>query len=127
MAKQSVSGAFQIARQLLDVLADEKPELVPLVAELLPRLNPCRHGSDFAAILWFGKRYSFTVSQGAVVKALWEAWELGIYDVRQETLLLAADSESGRLLDIFRDHDSWGVLIVPGTARGTFRLTEPGK
>lgn len=124
---QSPPNAYALARDLLAALYEECPDLVPTVAAILPRLSPCRHGCDFAAIIWYGKRYAFTVSQGAVVRKLWEAWEQRIGDVRQETLLLAADSESGRLLDIFRDHEAWGTLIVPGTARGTYKLADPEK
>lgn len=118
------SNAHGLARQLLSAVAVERPELLPLCAQILDRLSPCRHSPDFASIVWFGQRHSFTGNQAAIVRLLWEAWRDGTLDVRSETLLSAADSESGRLVDVFKGHAAWSTVIKPGEARGTYRLSE---
>jgi hypothetical protein len=90
--------------------------------QLLRLLGPRRHALDFASVLWDGRAYSFTPTQGAIVRALWEALSNGTPDLRQETLLAAASSDTGRLQELFRNNQAWGVMIVPGATKGTFRL-----
>src|SRR5206468_2309135 len=87
-----------------------------------------RHCPDFRSVYWFGKKYSFTQSQAVVVKMLWEAWENGTPDVGKDTLILRAGCESNRLSDVFSDrkgprhrHHAWGVMIVAGSTKGSFR------
>lgn len=97
--------------------------LLALARELLHLAAPCRHGPGFACCWWYGTYYTFTASQARVVAVLWEAWEHGTPDVRQETLLEAAGSE-GRLAALFQRHPAWGVAIVPGPLKGLFRLED---
>lgn len=111
-----------LAHELLVCLATEQPELVADAANLLRRIQPCRHGPDFACVVWFGTTYQFTATQSHVIKPLWEAWQNGTPDVRHETLLLAAGSEASNLRDVFRDHPAWNTMIV-SKAKGTYRLT----
>jgi hypothetical protein len=85
------------------------------------RLPPTSHSPDYCAVRWHGEAYTFTPTQAAVVRQLWEAWADGSPEVRQETLLEAADSTAGRLRDLFRGHPAWGNLIVPA-AKGMYRL-----
>jgi hypothetical protein len=121
------TSAYQLAGELLALLAAERPELLDLpLAAIRKRLAPCRHGPGFASVLWHGTAYYFSPTQAAVVKQLWAAWRNGTPAVRQETLLLRASSDCQRLVDVFRDHPAWGSLIVPGPAKGTLRLAEPG-
>lgn len=86
---------------------------------------PARHSSDFRSVHWFGTDCTFTGTQAAVVRLLWEAWEDGTPEVSQATLLEAADSSTERLRDLFRDSLAWGTMIVPGAHRGTFQLVAP--
>ena len=120
----STIDPLPLARQLLNAVSD-KPEAYSLIARAVAIMQPCHHGQDFACVRWFGTVHSFTPTQSAVVRILWTAWEEGIPDVRQETLLLAAGSESERIPPIFKDHKAWGTMIAPGLAKGTFRLQEP--
>jgi len=84
------------------------------------------HGDDFRAVVWFDKRYSFTKNQAPAVKLLWEAWESGVLDVGDETLLMAVDHEAprARLSTLFRGHRAWGKMIVQGETKGSHRLRQ---
>lgn len=113
-----------LAAQLAARLLVEAPALAAEFAPFVRKLDPCRHGPDFACVLWWGRSYSFTGTQAAVVRQLWEAWQNGTPDVRQETLLAGAESETRRLGDTFKDHPAWGTLIVGGGAKGCFRLND---
>jgi hypothetical protein len=98
---------------------------LPLPA-LLQRLAPCSHGPDFCTIRWNGQRYTFTATQRAIVRQLWAAWESGNSDMGQEALLAGAESESDSIADLFRGkHPAWGVVIIQGDLKGTYRLAEP--
>lgn len=126
----------KLARELLSRIALEEPDLLPAASRILRVMQPCRHGIDFASVVWFGASYAFTGNQAAVVKLLWRAWENGTPCVRDETLTSAADrdetltaaadrDDGARLGDLFRGHPAWGTMIVPGQMKGTHRLAEP--
>lgn len=100
--------------------------IAELAREMLAAVEPCRHGPDFSSVWWYGTYHTFSGTQAHVVKALWSAWLNGTPDVRQETLLSAAETERDRLAHVFRDHPAWGTMIVPGPLKGLFRLTRPG-
>lgn len=100
-------------------------EIARALRDLIERTLPCRHSVDFASVIWFGTSYAFTGSQARVVALLWRAWLDGVPNLRQETLLDAAGSVSGRLANLFKGHPAWGTMIVPGAAKGTFRLADP--
>jgi hypothetical protein len=89
------------------------------------QLPPARHSSDFRSVHWYGTDYSFSPTQAACVRVLWEAWEDGIPDVGQAAILEAAGSETERLRSLFVSHAAWGVLIVVGAGKGTYRLAQP--
>lgn len=72
-----------------------------------------------------GNTYSFTSTQAACLKRLWEAWVNGTPDISGAALLEAADAQSSRLVDIFRNNLAWRTLIVPGATKGTYRLAVP--
>jgi len=80
------------------------------------------HSSDFQLIIWNGQRYTLSPKQRLVVKRLWEAWERGRPEVEQSALVRAADSEATRLLDLFRNSDAWGTLIVRVGTSTLYRL-----
>ena len=57
------------------------------------------------------------------MEALWNAHQNDTPDVSQEYLLgEVVGSSQERLKDTFKRLDGWQTLIVPGGARGTFRL-----
>jgi len=115
---------YKLACKLAAGLSDE-PELQAKAYQLVHALKPCRHGKDFAVVIWFGQRHPFSPAQGAAVKVLWEAWEDGICDVRQETILDAIGSDTRRLSNLFKDHPAWGTMIVPSKdTKGAYRLAE---
>lgn len=102
----------------------DRRRVLQLLSELMVALRPCRHGPDFASVLWYGVRYTFTAAQARAVAVLWEAWRNGTPDVRQETLLEAAGC-CGRMRSLFQDSPAWGTMIVAGESKGLFRLAEP--
>jgi len=87
-----------------------------------------RHSPDFRSVHWYGTDYSFTAAQASIIALLWKAWETSTPDVGSVTLLKAAGrDEESRLVDIFRDHSSWGSMIVPGQTKASRCLVEPRK
>lgn len=86
-----------------------------------------RHSPDFRSVSWFGTRHSFTPTQAAIVKVLWNAWENDTPDVGHETLLEEAGSESKRLVDVFKGHETYKQLIGQGETKGSYQLIELGK
>ncbi|HPC93325.1 MAG TPA: hypothetical protein PLU87_00150 [Sedimentisphaerales bacterium] len=82
------------------------------------------HSPDFRSVYWYGQTYTFTPSQAACVKVLWESWERKCPDVGDATLLEAAECDTKRLDHLFRDHRAWGAMIVKGRGKGTHRLRE---
>jgi hypothetical protein len=117
-------SAYEVACELAAALATSRPDLLAGFLPILEKLKPCRHGPDFASVRWQGKPYQFSTLQSAAVRILWEAWENGTPDVRQETILTEIGSDANKLSDVFRDNPAWGSMIVPGGFRGTFRLAE---
>lgn len=83
------------------------------------------HSSDFRSVRWHGGEYTFSGPQAACVRILWENWEQGTPDVGGETLIEAIDSNASRVTDLFKRHEAWGTMIVPGRRKGTYRLQEP--
>ena len=59
------------------------------------------------------------------MEKLWEAWEQGTPEMAQQKILGDAGFSSERLVDVFRGHPSWGVLVVRGKTKGAYRLQEP--
>lgn len=92
--------------------------------DLITRLNPRRHSVDFASVFWEGDKYTFTAAQSQVIRLLWEAMDNLTNEVRQETLLEAASSDSDSIKELFRGHPAWSKLIIPGATKGTYRLAE---
>ena len=83
---------------------------------------------DFSCVVWRGERFTFSRKQRLVMAALWRAREEGYDWVSSETLLEAAESDGGRVRNLFARHPAWGTLIVPamdaGGSPGTYRLAE---
>ena len=91
----------------------------------VPSSAKAAHSPDFRSVNWFGTVYEFTPNQAACVKLMWEASENGTPSVGDQTILVAADSNSERLSLVFRDHAAWSTLIVEGQTKGTHRLADP--
>jgi len=100
----------------------QHPITQPLAAGPPPRKASYTHSIDFRAVYWFGVDYSFAPTQAAVVRALWEAWEDGTAELGAATILEAAGSTCDRLPPLFQGHPAWGVMIVRGEGKGTYRL-----
>lgn len=88
-----------------------------------PRQAGNAHTVDFRSVNWDGQFHTFTETQAACVRILWEAWEQGVPEMGQHAVLEAADSDQKRLDAVFAQHPAWGTMIVPGSTRGTFRLS----
>lgn len=84
------------------------------------------HAPDFRQVTRGGRTFELTPAQAAVVRTLFQAREHGTPDVSEAALLEEADSDAGRLRDIFRRSDAWGTLVVRGDGERMFRLAEPG-
>jgi hypothetical protein len=89
------------------------------------RLPPCRHSQDFRSVHWYGQDFTFTATQAACVKVLWESQEQGTPAVGQECILEQAGSEQKRLVDLFKSHPAWGTMIVRAKKKGAYQLAEP--
>lgn len=92
-----------------------------------PADQPARHSLDYRSVHWFGTDFTFTPTQAACIKVLWEAWENKTPEVGQQAILVSAevDSESERLADLFKNHSAWKTMIIPGSTRGAFSLSDP--
>lgn len=101
---------------------------VPLVgSDGSPRSprGPRSASVDFRSVYWYGDSYTFTATQAACVRVLWEALENGTEEIGQALVLTEAGSECDRLSALFTGHPAWGAMIVPGKSRGSFRLQPP--
>ncbi len=83
--------------------------------------------SDFRSVNWYGTQYTFTPTQAACFRVLWESWQRGTPGLGEQTILEEAESQSQRLIYLFKKgrHPAWGTLIIPGDGKGMFRLQEP--
>lgn len=116
---------YDQAKTLMELcIAESDLKALPAIADLAMRHRPDRHSADFTSVLWHGTQYRFTACQGHIVHLLWDAFENGTPDVRQEALLDAAGSESANIIHLFKDHPAWGALIT-SRSKGTYRLRSP--
>ncbi len=98
-------------------------------AEPVERPDPWATGPEpkftagFRRVYWPGAGdFRLSPKQADVVERLWEAYEEGTWEVHGNDLLRAADSDGTRIGDLFKRFGAWGKLIVPGEARGSYRL-----
>jgi len=84
--------------------------------------------ADYRSVKWFGTSYTFTKSQAACVKLLWEAWKADTPELNGLTVVADAKVDQCRLVDVFKSkgkmHPAWGTMIVPGGTKGTYRLND---
>lgn len=97
-----------------------RPEPAPTAAMPTPT-----HSPDYRSVDWYGDAYTFTTTQAACVKVLWEAWQSGALAMGAQAILTEAGSEGNRLDQLFRGHHAWGTMIVRGETPGTFMLKSP--
>jgi hypothetical protein len=80
----------------------------------------CRHGPDYRDCTWNGVRYTFSATQAACIKVLWEASDNGTPEVGESTVLEMAGSTASKLRDVFKSgktlHLAWGNMVLPGEA-----------
>jgi hypothetical protein len=108
-------------------IARQEKQQTPDPGAASDQLLPARHSKDFRSVHWYGCDYSFSPTQAACVKVLWEAWENGTPELGQATILEhpEVEAESERLIDVFKGHPAWGKMIVKGRTAGAYRLAEP--
>jgi hypothetical protein len=130
IASRLESASKNVSKALghdMDLLRKYDEGLFTLKARKLGGDDPqFRHSEDFRSVYWFGSDHTFTPTQAACVRVLWQAWENGTPEIGQATILEhpAVDSESSRLSDLFKGHPAWKTMIVTGTTAGTYRLAE---
>lgn len=91
-----------------------------------PPANIYNASPDCSCVIYRGQQYTFTRKQRSVIQALLQAREEGYDFLTQEALLELAGSDQLRLRELFRGHQAWGTVIVPGHEcggrLGTYRL-----
>jgi hypothetical protein len=88
---------------------------------------PFKLGRGGRSCVWGARKFFFTDMQGDIVRQLWRAFKNGTQDVSQGALLEKAGSgmDKPNLKKLFKGHEAWGTLIVPGATKGTYRLAGP--
>jgi hypothetical protein len=94
--------------------------------------SPLKYSLDFRFVRWQGQDFTFTATQAACVKILWENWRAGIASTSNATLLAAIESNSARLRDVFKtsgkQHPAWRTLIrQKGKGQYALDLPSPAK
>lgn len=117
---RTVDDALRVVDTALNWIGERRTELL-LSAPGSPEPT-ATHSTDYRSVNWSGTPYTFTKTQAACVKPLWEAWERGTPELDQPTVLMEADASGNRLVDIFRGHPAWRTLIVSGSTKGSYRL-----
>jgi len=77
---------------------------------------------DHRSCRWNDQVFEFSTKQAAVMETLHKNWSNGAPALSKETLLEAAGSDGKDVRDLFRRHEAWRTLIIPGKSRGTWRL-----
>ena len=123
--EENLRKATSLSRMLVDD-ADINPLDQPAGGD--DRTDNTAHAIDFRSVKWYGTEYTFSPTQAACVKILWDHWERGTPTVGEQTILVEVDSSGDRMRDIFKTkqdaHPAWGTMIV-SSGKGGFRLQEP--
>ena len=125
--KPELLGRYQFQWHFKDKrLLKLKEEFLRQSGETLPENGKVTtHSEDFRSVVWFGQSHTFTPTQAACVKILWEAWSNQTPELGQAHILETARSKAQRLQDLFAKHPAWKTMIVRGEKKGTFRLRSP--
>lgn len=100
------------AISLLALITQQYPELREAnLSQIIARLSPARHSSDFRSVRWFGQSYRFTPAQAIIVSQLWGAWLNGTPEMGSAALLEAADMVSDKISELFKNSEAWGKMI----------------
>lgn len=75
--------------------------------------------------LWFGLVLTFSPSQLACFKVLWENFLRGNLPIPNERVLCGLRGDTTHIYHLFKRHDAWKRVIV-GDGRGNFWLQLPG-
>jgi hypothetical protein len=84
--------------------------------------------ADRMELIWFGTRYDLTTHQIEPVRLLVEAFEGGVRDVPNKTLIDASETVAANpsVRDIFKLSALLPAgVLVPGRRRGSWRLLSP--
>lgn len=109
--------------------AEQHPETMPDTAAIgessgLDQGTKNAHSDDFRSVTWNGETYSFSASQAAVVKVLWEHYYRGTPEISSASLFELAGIASERPSVVFRSHPAFNNMIVRGSTKGTLRLSD---
>lgn len=113
-----------------EAAGEEKPADLPVAdAQMQSPVDPMesdhRISDDGRSLNWFGKTYTFTPYQAAMVKVLFDNFTNGTPLVGSATLLEAADSRGQKVSHIFRNSPAWKTIIF-SPAKGLYKLEQPG-
>jgi len=75
--------------------------------------------------LWFGLVLTFSLSQLACFKVLWENFLRGNLPIPNERILCGLRGDTTHIYHLFKRHPAWKRVIV-GDGRGNFWLQLPG-
>lgn len=125
-ACDELNRTIRVAHEKLDAIAAASE--APAASEPVSEPVGAKHAMDFRSVSWFGTEYTFTSTQAACVKVLWEHWAQGTPAVGEITVLDAAGASGERLRDVFGKgkHPAWGTMIQRA-GKGLYALAEPEK
>lgn len=86
------------------------------------RLPGLSWSPDFRTVTLRGEEFTLTPAQAQVIEQMVNHSPAGPRDLAQDTILVGAELRSASLADIFKHSPAWKKLIVPGEAKGTYRL-----
>ncbi len=116
--------AYNALKQISALIAVHYPHLrKATLPQILARLCPARHSSDFRSVRWYGRDFVFTPAQSLIVQALWNAWENNTPRMGAKALLRAADMISDKISDLFKEHPAWNEMILTDS-KGNYWLLE---
>ena len=81
-----------------------------------------RHSPDYATVTLDGQAYHLSPLRAAAVRVLHEAYLQGVPELHGQYILVAIESNSTGLSDVFKRSPAWGTLVVSGATRGAYRL-----
>lgn len=105
------------------------PEDAPGQAEVEEVACDVEPSSDFRWVRWGEQSFTFTPTEAACVKILFDSRRDGVPVLGQLEILDRAGSNGDRLRDVFRKNGkmnpAWGTLIVQADRKGLYRIADP--
>jgi len=103
-----------------------QPNPIPRrVAERLAQLGLVSFSWDNRNAFWFGLVLTFSPSQRACFKVLWDNLFKGNLPVPNERILCGVRGETTHIYHYFKRHDAWRCRVIVGDGRGNFWLRLP--